>query len=102
MAAATAAVTTNRTDADHQRLVEVIREALAEAGSRPSLVPATDIDRWADQLAAAAGDDTELRLAIERLRDTGRALVDDLGPSDRCGSVSRVTDALLDLHQMVA
>ena len=102
MAAATAAVTTNRNDADRQRLVELTHEALAEAGARPTLVPATDIDRWADQLAAAAGDDTELRLAIERLRDTGRALVDDLAPSDRCGSVSRVTDALLDIHQLVA
>lgn len=102
MAAATAAVTANRNDADRQRLLEITREALAEAGSRPTLVPGTDIDRWADELAAAAGDDTDLRLSVERLRDTGRALVDDLAPTDRCGSVSRVTDALLDIYQLAS
>lgn len=101
MAAATA-VSTNRTDADHQRILEITREALAEAGSRPMLVPGTDIDRWADQLATAAGDDALMHLSIDKLRDTGQALVDDLAPGDRCGSASRVTDALLDIYQMVS
>lgn len=100
--ATAAALTTDRHHADRQRLAELLREALTEAGTRPSLVPATDIDRWADQMAAAAGEDTELRLAVERLRDTGRALVDDLAPGDRCGSVSRVTDSLLDIYQLVS
>lgn len=101
MAAATAAVT-NRTDADHQRILEITREVLAEAGARPMLVPGADIDRWADELATAAGDDALLHLSIEKLRDTGRALVDDLAPGDRCGSASRVTDALLDIYQIVS
>ncbi len=100
--ATAAALTTNRNEADRQQMAEIVREALAEVGSRPSLVPAADIDRWADQMATAAGDDTELRLGVERLRDTGRALVDDLAPGDRCGSVSRVTDSLLDIYQLVA